>query len=283
MNRPVQFSAEEHNNLDLEYEQTNNNFRTLSEIRFKLLSFLPTLGGVAIFALSFLGLAPDNTTFIPTINHLWIVAGVSILGFIATLGIVFYDQRNSELYNALIHRAKYLESLFRSYNSPGSRRKGAFGGQFLERPRRGKPLFMLFKMGHDSGLALIYGSVLGAWFFPASLAFFRLISINEKAGLQAASAIALFCAILFILQLIWLDKIDGKKWNEAGKQKIFVLIEPTKTGYLARSPQFPEIIGEGKTAKEAEHKIRNALVQERINIEEHKKEIPESTIYGIYI
>jgi hypothetical protein len=38
-----------------------------------------------------------------------VVVLVSVFGFLATLGITLYDQRNSELYNALIHRAKYVE------------------------------------------------------------------------------------------------------------------------------------------------------------------------------
>src|SRR5712691_4946195 len=36
---------------------------------------------------------------------------VGLMGFFLVLGIVLYDLRNSELYNALVHRAKVLEEL----------------------------------------------------------------------------------------------------------------------------------------------------------------------------
>ena len=42
----------EHNNLDLEYEQINANFRMLADVRFKLLALILVLGGAAVFVLS---------------------------------------------------------------------------------------------------------------------------------------------------------------------------------------------------------------------------------------
>src|SRR5438046_2284643 len=98
----------QHKKLELEYEQINENFRFLADVRFKLLALVPILGGAAIYALGRVGLeagkAPASST-----PELLVVVFVSLLGFLATLGITLYDQRNSELYNALIHRAKHLE------------------------------------------------------------------------------------------------------------------------------------------------------------------------------
>jgi hypothetical protein len=91
--------------LKMEYEQVNANFRMLADIRFKLVALIPTLGSVAVYVLSKIvtdqrvGLAEYVVTFV-----------VSLVGFSATLGIVFYDQRNTELYEALIGRAKDLEA-----------------------------------------------------------------------------------------------------------------------------------------------------------------------------
>jgi hypothetical protein len=81
-----------------EYIQVNENFWMLADIRFKLLALIPTLGGVAIFLLS-----EERRT-----DH-GLLLLTSGLGFLATLGVTFYDQRNSALYNALIDRANYLE------------------------------------------------------------------------------------------------------------------------------------------------------------------------------
>ena len=147
--------------LELEYSQVNENFRMLAEIRFKLLAFVPALGGVAVFVLSKIGDSTKATCF----DHAMVLL-LGTLGFLVTLGITFYDQRNSELYNALSDRAKYLEEQLKLPHAEKKSSKDLSGGQFRERPRRGRKLVGLILMGHDTGLALIYGPVIGAWFFP---------------------------------------------------------------------------------------------------------------------
>ena len=96
-----------HPYLELEYTQINNNFRFLAEVRFKLLALVPILGGAAVFVLARVGLEAGKA---PASSHpeLLVVLLVSLFGFLATLGLTLYDQRNSELYNALIHRVKWL-------------------------------------------------------------------------------------------------------------------------------------------------------------------------------
>jgi hypothetical protein len=214
---------------------------------------------------------------------LWLVAGVSVLGFVATLGIVFYDQRNSELYNALIHRAKYLEELFRSPNSPGARRKRASGGQFLERPRRGKKLFNVITIGHDSGLALIYGPVLGAWFFPITLALLQLGGVASEWLVPTSAGVALLAIIVFIWQLLRLDDKEYEAWKQAGEQVIFVLVEETEEGFRASAPQLDIDVSAGETAEDVEQRIRTKVLQKRDWYEENGKDVPVPKIYSLYM
>lgn len=204
-----------HPHLDLEYTQINNNIRFLAEVRFKLLALLPTLGGVAVFALAHLGLKADNAAALPS-TELPIVFVVSLFGFFATLGITLYDQRNSELYNALMHRAKFLEKQFDVRCSPGGLKQPLSGGQFSERPRKGRRFF--FEAGHDFALALIYGPLLGAWFFPTLLAALRYAGAPTECAQAVSTSTALLAALAFTLWLIALDRQELQLYRTAAKR-----------------------------------------------------------------
>jgi hypothetical protein len=193
-------------NLRAEYEQVNNNFRMLADIRFKLLALVPTVGGVAIYILATMG---DPTNAATAFGHAKVVL-IGLMGFIATLGIAFYDQRNSELYNALSERAKVLESALELPD-----------GQFNRRPSRGGGhlLFKRIVFGHDTGLAFIYGTVLGGWFLPITFSVLSLTGrLRKDASYWIALGVAALLIVLFILELIRMDgwkrfwkKEDGKK------------------------------------------------------------------------
>jgi hypothetical protein len=68
----------------------------------------------------------------------WLAALLSCWAFLATQGVVFYDQRNSELYDSLIRRAKHIECLLKLPRSPTAPSGTECGGQFSERPERGR-------------------------------------------------------------------------------------------------------------------------------------------------
>jgi len=203
-----------HQKLDLEYEQINENFRFLADVRFKLLALVPTFGGAAVFVLTRTGLqaggAPGSST-----SELLTVVVVALFGFLATLGITLYDQRNSELYNALIHRAKHLEEAFGVPSTPGGLRKLARGGQFRERPEKHRRF--LFTAGHDLGLALIYGPLLGAWLFPLVYAATRFVGTAHESALAWAAVLAAVGAVLFVRWLVVLDGHDRDLYNAAAQ------------------------------------------------------------------
>ena len=172
--------------LKTEYEQVNENFRTLADIRFKLVALVPSVGGVAAYLLS--RLAEKNP------DH-GLVLAISLLGFLTTLGITFYDLRNSQLYNALIERAKALEESL-----------DLLEGQFGTRPKRTRRL-LLAPVGHDPGLALIYAPVLGAWFYPLAVSVAALLGTAPDTARALGFLLAGAATVLFLEEFLRLDGV----------------------------------------------------------------------------
>jgi hypothetical protein len=77
-----------------EYSEACNNFRLLTDIRFKLLAFLPIAAAAAI-------LSNDRAT-VPGL-------ALSPFGLVVTLGLVTYNKRNDQLDNELVGRASTIE------------------------------------------------------------------------------------------------------------------------------------------------------------------------------
>jgi hypothetical protein len=92
-----------------EYSEVCSNFWTLTDIRFKLLGFLPivTAAGTA-----FKGDRLDGGSFV-----------FPLFGLIATIGLVTYNTRNDQLYDELVGRAAFIE-----------RSLGLGDGAFANRP-----------------------------------------------------------------------------------------------------------------------------------------------------
>ncbi|MBI5102400.1 MAG: hypothetical protein HZB33_11265 [Nitrospirae bacterium] len=134
--------------LKLDYEQTTQYHHNLADIRFRLLALVPIATGAAIALV-------EKTVSGP---H---VLAIGLLGFMVTLGITFYDQRNTQIYDAMQKRAKTLEVLlgFLPLDDKTKQR----GGAFLDRPDRGRRLFGVFLMWHDRALAVIYAATFAGW------------------------------------------------------------------------------------------------------------------------
>ena len=152
--------------LKLEYKEVHAYWRTLTDIRFKLLAFVPTLAGLGVV------LIPKTIDTEPLGAF-----AVGLLGFIATLGITFYDQRNSELYNDSLRRAKFLECEMKfkaTHPIIECCDDANVGGIFCLRPERGRK-FLSIIMWHDRALAMVYASSLGAWLFVIISSILKLI------------------------------------------------------------------------------------------------------------
>jgi hypothetical protein len=167
--------------LRVDYEQTLDTYRQLADIRFKLLAFVPTLSGVAVVLLTNASLHGSEKVAL---------AG---LGFFVTLGIVLYDQRNTQFYNGAIGRAQHLEDDLNFERFETDEHRGLFGSRKDHPTRR----FFGLPVGHDLGLAFIYSAVLGAWVFGAV----RGGTNSTSAAIAAGGG---FAALAF-LQFEWLD------------------------------------------------------------------------------
>jgi hypothetical protein len=133
---------------EIDYQETCAGIRALAEIRFKLLALLPAASGAAI------AIVPRNMASDEAI-------ALGSFGLAATLGLLVYDQRNTQFYNSLIGRARGLEEKlgFLSFTDV------EHGGPYRDRPVDTRKLFGLLPMWHDLGLALVYSSCLAGWSF----------------------------------------------------------------------------------------------------------------------
>jgi Domain of unknown function (DUF4440) len=131
-------------------------------------------------------------------------------GFFVTLGIVLYDQRNTQFYNGAITRAKYLECDLNLERFSTDEHRGLFGSRDHHSRRR----FFGLTVRHDLGLAFIYSAVLGAWVFAAV----RGATESRSAAIGVGGGFA----VLAFLQFEWLDGQPKRprQWNREPRRKM---------------------------------------------------------------
>jgi hypothetical protein len=188
---------DENRNFQLDYEQTTAYFHALAETRFKLLALLPIASGTALIVL-------DPNTRAP------LTLAVGLLGFLASFGLLVYDQRNTELYDRMQRRAKILEAElgFVPYLDEDDKKEWSLGpadvklvgGAFLDRPRRGRKFYGL-PLWHDFGLALVYSATLAGWAYLIGSA------IVQRLGWSTQRAFG-FAALIGALTFVGLMRLD---------------------------------------------------------------------------
>ncbi|GJL61210.1 MAG: hypothetical protein NPIRA03_40670 [Nitrospirales bacterium] len=126
-----------------EYGEVSSSFRLLTDIRFKLLAFLPIATAAAV------GFKGDSTGIVSFT--------LSLFGLVATIGLVTYNARNDQLYDELVGRAASIE---RSLGLPD--------GAFANRPRP----WLTFRISgvswgvdHRTGVGTIYAASIALWLF----------------------------------------------------------------------------------------------------------------------
>jgi hypothetical protein len=136
-----------------EYGEVCNNFRMLTDIRFKLLAFLPIASAAAVVA----ALVAAMNTRVPEVVGLTIGFALSLFGLVATIGLATYNARNDQLYDELVGRAAAIE---RELNIPDA--------TFANRPgtwQRIALLGMEWKIDHRTAVNTIYGASITLWLF----------------------------------------------------------------------------------------------------------------------
>lgn len=148
---------DENERLRLEYDQAVQVVRSLTDVRFKLLALVPTTAGAVV------ALVSSASTGVELLS-------IGLLGLTATLGVLVYELRNSQIRNAVAGRVQALE------------RRLLPGGPLAVEPRT---VIGGLRLGHSLAVALVYGAALAGWSYLVAWGALR------AAGLDHARAVGL--------------------------------------------------------------------------------------------
>jgi hypothetical protein len=165
-----------------EYAEISSTFRMLTDIRFKLLAFLPVAAAAAAAVVA--GREPDGSTL-----------AFAMFGLVVTVGLVTYNTRNDQLYDTLVARAATVE-----------RALGIPDGAFANRPRAWLR-FGGWAVDHRTAVASIYYASAALWLFgvldnAASLTWRGWIDQQTPSWLHLAALAAAIVLIAIIARLV---------------------------------------------------------------------------------
>ena len=162
--------------LRFDYEQTTQLMRTLTDIRFKLLAFIPTIAGASV------GLASRGA-------RAGELLAVGLLGLVATLGILIYELGNSQVYRELVERATELEQ--------------QLGLGLFSRRRHGTTtLFGVVAARHDRMIAIlalataVYGAALAGWTYLVVWGLLRALDVGGARQVGAVIGVLVGAAVV---------------------------------------------------------------------------------------
>lgn len=162
-----------------EYTEVSNLFKTLTDIRFRLLGILPIASGVT----AALGTRSQN-------GEIGVPIVLALLGFASAVGVVTYNARNDQLYNELVGRAAAIE---RSLGLPD--------GTFSNRPRawlRYRVGPWTWRIDHGHGIATIYAATIAFWLYLSIDAAVHLIVPPDK-----STTIPALAATILVMAGVW--------------------------------------------------------------------------------
>jgi hypothetical protein len=160
--------------LQLDYDTTVRVILALTDVRFKLLALVPTIAGAAIVVASRRGTTAAE------------LMALGAVGLVATVGILVYELRNTQLYDAAVARAAALEG---SLQLQGG---GLFGG----RTKEGVRLLGVFELSHDRALGLVYAAALGGWSYLVAWGFAAAVHLTHPKAWGGGAAIVVALVVL---------------------------------------------------------------------------------------
>ena len=167
--------------LRLDYEQTTQYLRTLIDVRFRLLAFVPTVTGVAVAIIGRPRPAAE-------------LLGVGVLGLLATGGIFIYELRNTQISGTLIRRSAELERQLQLPSSLGTHRSG---GLYTERPGISEQLLGFLPVSHGLGLGLVYSAAIAGWSYLVAWGGLQAVDAPEAQAAGAALGAVAGVVVLF--------------------------------------------------------------------------------------
>jgi hypothetical protein len=177
------FMPEPAERLRLDYAQTTDLIRTLTDVRFKLLALVPTVSGAAVALLGH-PQAPVQ------------LLALGVLGLAATLGILLYDLRNGQIYAYALRRSQQLEDRLGLMSFDNA---GGPGGPFSERPPTSLRLLRIMTVNRDSGLALVYNAALAGWSYLVAWGALRASHVADARVIGAILGAAVGVGLAFEL------------------------------------------------------------------------------------
>ena len=162
----------------LDYEKTLEYIMVLTDVRFKLLAFVPVVSGLSLVVLS------NSKDKLPEPG---IRFAIGVLGLLALCGIAIYDMRNTQLYLAAMFRARGIEaSLNLMRFTQNDINKYANGGHVIERAGH-------YGVEHELGLSIVYGASIAGWIF---------IILNSINLYQNSNSDSIYVAVLIFILII---------------------------------------------------------------------------------
>jgi hypothetical protein len=180
---PAPAPAENADLLRFDYQATTSLLGAINDVRFKLLALVPTLSGAAVAVLG----RPTSTAEL---------LAVGLIGLLATLGVLLYELRNTQLYDYGLARAQLLE---RELGLISIDHDGSPGGLFSDRPGRTLRLFGLLPVDRDAGLSLVYSAAIAGWTYLC--AWGALHALGVAHARQLGGTIGAGAGLLLLVEL----------------------------------------------------------------------------------